>query len=382
MEPFQEFLNKVLPGNHWFNFFGFIGTLLVGTLLRRPFGRLLSQVLFAVVRKVSRENEVSVQEFVALLRRPLEYVFLLVMVYFAFDLIRIPIHWGLAHKTEFGIRLILYRIYKSLLILALTWAVIRFVKFLAVVFKRRAERTETRVDDQLVPFLKDILIVLVVVISGLIITGKIFNIDVATLIAGLGIGGIAVALAARETLENLIASFTIFADGSFVVGDSIQIGQTMGDVEKIGFRSTRIRTVDGSMMTVPNRLIVSQMLENQSQREFRRAKYILRLDLKTSAEALKQVIDQIQDAIEAHEFTKNKPGSVRFDTFGDQSFDVLIIYHVETSDFRTFNRVKEELNFKIMQIVEANDVRFASPISTVHLKNDFQTQSVSDNSLS
>ncbi len=334
-------------------------------------GKKISQLVFGIVRSFSRENEVTVQEFVALLGRPLEYVFWLIMAYFAFDLVNIPSQWELAHPTEFGLRLIFLRGYKSLLILALTWALVRFVKFLAIVFTRRSERTESKMDDQLVPFVKDLLIVFIVIVSGLIITGKVFNIDVATLITGLGIGGIAIALAARETLENLLASFTIFMDGSFVVGDAVQIGTMTGDVEKIGFRSTRIRTVDGSLVTVPNRLIVSQVLENLTQREFRRAKYTIRLDVGTTSEQLKEVIKDIQDVIDVHEFTKNKPGVIRFDAFGDQSFDVLVIYFVETRDIRTFNRIKEEINFKIMQIVLTHKVRFARPISTVHLKNDF-----------
>lgn len=380
LEQFQEFLNKYLPGNDWLNFLGFFVILATGTLFRRFMGKKLSQITFGIVRRVSRENEVTVQEFVTLLGRPLEYVFLLVIAFFAFDLIHIPTQWELAHPTEFGLRLIFLRGYKSLLILALTWVLIRFVKFLAIVFTRRAERTDTKMDDQLVPFLTDIIIALIVIVAGLIITGKVFNIDVATLITGLGIGGIAIALAARETLENLLASFTIFMDGSFVVGDAVQIGTMTGDVEKIGFRSTRIRTVDGSLVTVPNRLIVSQVLENLTQREFRRAKYTIRLDLSTSSERLRAVISDIQDAIDVHEFTKNKPGVIRFDAFGDQSFDVLIIYFVETRDIRTFNRIKEEINFKIMQIVLTHKVRFANPISTVYLKNDFINNS-GDNSL-
>ncbi len=375
MEQFQDFLNKYLPGNNWLNFLGFLGILTIGTLFRRVIGKKISQLIFGIVRSFSRENEVTVQEFVALLGRPLEYVFWLIMAFFAFDLVHIPSQWELAHPTEFGLRLIFLRGYKSLLILALTWALVRFVKFLAIVFTRRSERTESKMDDQLVPFVKDLLIVFIVIVSGLIITGKVFNIDVATLITGLGIGGIAIALAARETLENLLASFTIFVDGSFVVGDAIQIGTMTGDVEKIGFRSTRIRTVDGSLVTVPNRLIVSQVLENLTQREFRRAKYTIRLDVGTTSEQLSEVIKDIQDVIDVHEFTKNKPGVIRFDAFGDQSFDVLVIYFVETRDIRTFNRIKEEVNFKIMQIVLTHGVRFASPISTVHLKNDFTNYS-------
>lgn len=370
MEQFQELLDKYLPGNNWTDFLWFAGILLVGTLLRRPIGRMLSGWMFGIVRGISKDTHLAVQDFVTLLRRPVELLFMLVIIYVAFDLLRFPVEWGLAKKEEFGLRLILSKGFQCVSIFAVTWMLVRFIKFLALVFTKRAERTETKVDDQLVPFIKDLLIVLVVIMSGLIIVGQVFNIDIATLVAGLGIGGIAIALAAKETLENLLASFTILVDGSFVVGDAVQIGQTTGDVEKIGFRSTRIRTVDGSLVTVPNRLIVSQTLENQTQREFRRAKFALKLDVGTSAESLQKIVTEIQEAVEGHELTRRKPGIVRFEGFGDQSFDIMVIYHVETMDFRIYNHVKEALNFQILQIVRKNHVRFASPMSTIRLRTD------------
>ncbi|MFT4033310.1 MAG: mechanosensitive ion channel [Siphonobacter sp.] len=339
--------------------------------MRRITGRLVSQILFKFVRRISEDVHVAVQEFVNLLRRPIEYIFLLGMFYVAFSQLHIPGQWRFFYRNEFGI--LVSRSFQTLVILAFTWAVVRFIKFLAIIFAKRAERTETKVDNQLVPFVKDIAIILVLILAAVLIIGKVFNIDIATLIAGLGIGGIAIALAARETLENLLASFTIFVDSPFLLGDSIQVGVQTGIVEKIGFRSTRLRTLDGSLVTIPNRLIVSQILDNQTQRDYWRAKYYIRLNLSTSVESMKKVIIDIQDTIDQHEFTKSKPGIARFETISDQSLDIMIIYYVETKDFRLYSRVKEEINFQIMQIILHHGVRFFSPLTTVIVKSDGQT---------
>lgn len=364
MHAFQHFLDTYFPGNTWPNVLLFGGILLGGLLARGFISILVSRGLFQFVKK--RSEEVPVQEFVALLRQPLEALFMLGVLYLAFDRLRLPDTWAFAGPETFGFRLLARRLFEILVIAATTWAAVRLVKFAALIFTKRAEQTESKTDDQLVPFFRNLGIALVLIFAFFVFLGKIFSVDIAALVTGLGVGGLAVALAARETLENLLASFTIFAERPFVAGDFVQIDKLSGSVERIGFRSTRIRTADGSSILVPNRLIVSQSLENQSQRQYRRARYFIRLQFDTPSERLRKIGQEIQAVLDSHPLMQSKPGTVRFDGFGEQSFDLLLVYHVETADFDEFNRVKEEVNFSITEIVRQHQATFASPLT--HLR--------------
>lgn len=367
MQTIIDWLNQELYHNPLRNYLLFVGILLAGVLLKRICSTLISSQLFRLVKDNSKP--VPLSEFVSLLRKPVEAVFMLCIIYLAFDRLNIPDEWKWQPVEKFGIRMIADRLFSILMIMAIAWAVIRFVKFVGLIFIKRAEKTDSKADDQLIPFFRDLGVVAIVILAIFAILDNVFNIDVAALITGLGIGGLALALAARETLENLFASFTIFLDLPFVVGDTVQVGQLAGDVEKVGFRSTRIRTADGSLITMPNRLMTTQGLENLTQRQFRRAKYILRFTYNTSLTQLQAITADIKHLIDTHEMTKPREGLVKFDQFSESSLDVLVIFHVETADWRIFNNVKEEINLQIIALMAKHGVQFAFPTRTIVMQS-------------
>ncbi|MCY7353075.1 MAG: mechanosensitive ion channel family protein [Cytophagaceae bacterium] len=370
MNRLEAFLNRYLTGNSVADVLWFAGILLAGFLLKRLVSIVLSRGLFRLVQ--NRSEHIPVTQFIALLRRPLEFLLLLIVTYLAFDRLSIPAQWNFRSADHFGFRLVVGKLYELLAIIAGAWLMIRLVRFIALIFEKRAGRSESKLDDQLVPFFKDLGIVFVFVTACLVVLGQVFRIDVAALVAGLGIGGLAIALAARETLENLFASFTIFLDHPFVVGDNVQIGTTNGDIEKVGFRSTRIRTADGSLITMPNRLMITQALENQSQRNYRRARYFVKLTLDTPADRLRQIVEDIHQLLTTHERTRDKEPFVWFDSFGDSSLDILVIYFVHTSDWQLFNQVKEEINYRILDAVERHQAALAYPTTTTYLRSQEQ----------
>ena len=188
----------------------------------------------------------------------------------------------------------------------------------------------------------------------------------SSLITGLGIGGVAVALAARETLENFFASFTLFTDQPFIVGDDIEIGNLVGTVEKVGFRSTKIRNVDGSFITVPNRLLVSQTLNNLTQRNFRRVKKILHLKFENSQSKIKEICQEIQQLLLAFPETTNHENTfTKFDTIGEYSYQILIVYFANTNNYNDAKTIKEAINFKILEILAKHQVELANPATSL-----------------
>ncbi|MBA3900887.1 MAG: mechanosensitive ion channel family protein, partial [Bacteroidetes bacterium] len=199
----------------------------------------------------------------------------------------------------------------------------------------------------------------------LILSG-VFRLDIGTLVAGIGIGGLALALAAKESLENLLASFTIFLDKPFVLGDLVQVGGILGVVEKVGFRSTRLRTLERSFLTIPNKKMVDTELDNLSLRTFRRARFSVGLIYQTTQEQISLIVNDIQEFIDQHPNT-NQEGKVRFTEFGSSSLDIMVQYFVDTMDWDVFLNVKQEINFKIMEIVKKHGSDFAYPSTTVFL---------------
>jgi MscS family membrane protein len=141
-------------------------------------------------------------------------------------------------------------------------------------------------DDQLVPFVVEIGKIAVYIVLFFVLLGKVFDIDVTALAAGVGIGGIAIAMASKESLENLLGSFTIFFDKPFLVGDLVSTGSITGTVEKVGFRSTRIRTFDKSIVTVPNKNMISAELDNLGKRKVRRARFYIGLTYDTTIDQM------------------------------------------------------------------------------------------------
>jgi len=364
MDNLNELLSRNFLGNELRDFAWFVGIVLAGLVLKRVFSLLISRLLYRFLK--DQTESMPVNECVRLLRTPFETFTLLIFFYLAFNQLDFPLEWKLVPVEEFGLRQVIVKGYQILLILSVTWILLRFIEFFAQEFAKKAERTESALDDQLVPFFKELVKVLMVIFSIFLILGVVFKLNVASLIAGLGIGGLAVALAAKESLENLFASFTIFLDRPFVAGDVIQVGSIVGKVEKVGFRSTRIRTLEKSFLTVPNKMLIDQALDNLTRRQFRRARFTIGLTYNTPPETLQAITADIKAVLDGHEMTRTEPGIVKFDGFGESAFNLLVIFFVETSDWDEYMRIKEEVNYQIVRIVHQHGADFAYLTTTIH----------------
>ena len=350
----SEFLENKVVDLLWL-----LGILAFGLLFRRFLAEYFSKILYRFIR----HDSVPIRTFIEMLGQPVRLLITLIFIYLASTFIHFPTSWHLPSQEIFGLKMLLIRVYEGIFIFAVAWILVRITKFIALIFQERATLTSSKLDDQFIPFFKDLVVVVISILTIFVLLGIVFKVDVVALVTGLGIGGLAIALAARETLENLFASFTIFLDLPFVVGDNIQLDKVSGDVENIGFRSTRIRTGDGSLITVPNRLLTAQALENQTKRKFMRAKYTVKLQSDTSMDILEKIVREINQSIHNQELSYNPdPGITRFGGFGENSLDILVTYNIATNDGALFNKIKEQINYQIMSIIKTNATKFAHPI--------------------
>ena len=363
----MEFLNYEFLGNSVSDYLYFIASFSIGLILIIPFRLFISKLLFKLFGKDSDEDDNV--KFNSLLKKPLGYFLVLLVIYFSSNFITMPDL--LISDVEGGLNFGIYleKLFNLLLLITIFWTFNRAIDFVGYKLKNKARETESKVDDQLIPFAIDIAKVLTIVLGFVMILGNVFDVNVTALVTGLGIGGVAFALASKESLENLLGSFTIFFDKPFTVGDTVTLGGVTGTVEKVGFRSTRIRTFDKSIVTVPNKNIISTELDNLGARHVRRVKFNIGLTYDTSVENIKNIVDDIQKLIDEHPMT-NQEGKVRFLEFGPSSLDIMVLYYVDSPDWEALIDAKQKINFDIIEIVNKYKCEFAFPSTSVYIEKN------------
>ncbi|GAC1367864.1 MAG: hypothetical protein NVS3B25_17270 [Hymenobacter sp.] len=354
------FLQTELLGNALSQYLLAALILLVGGALRRLLSRLLSKVLFRLTKRYTAG--VSEAELHELLIQPLAILLLLATVYVAFGVLRYPLPPNAEPGLEPWPKVALLRLFLLGVIATVTWVVVRLVDFALLVVQRRNELRAlpgtARLDHQFLPFAKDLLKVLVILIGLMVVLGQVFGVNVTALVGGLGIGGLAVAFAAKESLENLIASFTIFLDQPFGVGDLVTAGDVSGTVEKIGFRSTRLRTAEKSYLTVPNKSMIDKPLDNLSLRTSRRVGFTLTFDQKTTSAQLHAIIADAVAALQAHPLV-TQDVQIKFNALTPAGKEVTVQYFVGTTSYDEYLDVKEDLNYRLVEVVEQHGGAFA-----------------------
>jgi len=339
-----QFLDNSIESYLWF-----AGIIVAGILLKRWVASQLLRLFYLVFKR--NFKLAGRQKLLSLLRSPVELLILVLAIYLACNRLIFPEGWNLVSIHQFGLRMVLSRIFESAIVVSFFYFLLRFTDFLSIILLEKAKMTASKADDQLVPFFRDGLKVVLVLIGLFILLAVAFRLDVVGLVAGLGIGGLAIALAAKETLENLLGSFTIFLDKPFVTGDFVRLGTIEGNVESVGFRSTRIRALDKMLVTVPNKRMIEAELINETDRLLRRSANSLMLSFETTEQQLRNITDGIRAIITDNPMIEQGSGNVRFRSFNQIGFEVFVVYLVLTPDMQTFLAVQEEVNFKIMHLI-------------------------------
>ena len=355
--------NQVFWGNTLQAYAMFGGIILLGILFKKIVSRFLSRLLFKLFKKFA--DEVRIETFVALLLKPFEFFIGVSSLYLAINQLKHPLEVVIFHFTkakvveDFTLGEFLDKIFLFFIILSVFWIFLRIIDFVAHVFMYKAAKSENKADDQLVPFLKELFKFFIYFIGFFVLLGYVFEVNALSLITGLGIGGIAIALAAKESLENLIGSFTIFIDKPFTVGDLVKVDGVEGTIEKVGFRSTVLRSTDKTTIIIPNRAMIDGVLENLTRRNYRRVKFNIAITYETDSETIKKIIAEIGSFLATHPHTSDH--TVTFDSFADSALNIQILYLVENIEYNDYLKIKEEVNFKIIDFVNQYGSEFAYP---------------------
>jgi MscS family membrane protein len=348
-------MDKVFFGNTVWDYLWVIGVILFVLLLNRIISKYLAILLSKIFRRTWKTFDQK--KFVDLIIHPLG-IFLVITV-------SIVALYRLTFPEELNITLYKYPLKNIFLsvgitiqIIALTWLLLRVIDFIATVLEARALKTSDQADNQLIVFFRDFLKVILGIIGLMLVLHFAFNYNVSSLLTGLSIVGAAIALALRESLENLIASFVIFFDKPFSTGDFVKVQSVSGNVEKIGLRSTRIRTTDKSYVTVPNKQMVDSILDNVTLRSQIRGEVNLFIDLQTHPAKIQQLLEEVRKYLAGIQEVQSS--NVLFNDIRVQAFIVFIEFFTPNIPWGEFTSVKQKLNFFILQTMERLEIKIAA----------------------
>jgi len=309
------------------------------------------------LKNLAAKTETKFDDLVVeLLSGPVKLVCFVILLYIGIDLF----HWPAVVDRFLTKGLIVF------VAVSLTYVVLKFIDLLMRYWRHRAAREEYRAfDEQLFPIVSKSLKVFVVVVAALV-TSQNLGINITGLIASLSIGGLAVGLAAQDTLANLFGAVAVFVDKPFRVGDRIKLEAVDGVVESIGLRSTRVRNLDGHLITVPNKTMGNATITNITRRPNIKTEMNIGIPYDTPLEKVKEALQILEEIYRSHPMTADL--MVSFNKFADSSLNILVVHWWNSTDFKAYLAGMQELNLAIKKRFDEAEVEFAFPSQTHYVK--------------
>jgi MscS family membrane protein len=349
----SRFFDFVILDNTLGTYLLITGVILLAVSLKRYISRAIASLVFRVVVRVGQD--VDRKSFIKLVTPPLENFLVIMVVMISLEklyypeLLDIAIYKVRLHRVIDVIAIIV-------IIISFIWLLLRIIDFIAMVLERMANISESRNNNQLIVFFKDFFKVILVLIGIIMILKFGFNFKVSSLITGLSLAGAAIALATRESIENLIASFIIFFDRPFSTGDQVKVQNIQGTVEKIGLRSTRLRTTQKTYVTVPNKQMVDTITDNLTLQTQRRAFVQLEIEGETPHEKVNQLVLGIQEIMQQRN-DKVENYTVFLADIVKNTYVITVEFFTATIPVADFNEVRQYVNLSIMQLMERMNIR-------------------------
>ena len=354
---FPETLRKqhfVLPDYQWLCLFAVIFLGLAADVVTRNLSTWIADRWFSRKAAVGEQLETTEKVW-----RPVGRLANATTWYFGTKLIGLP-------SVVLNVLLIVLQLFT---IVAAVWTAFALIDLVAKHGTWRAKKTDTRFDDLLVPLVAKSLKMFALCI-GLLTAAQTFDLPVLGLMGGLGLGGAALAFASKDAVANFFGSVTVLFDRPFEVGDWIIASGAEGTVEAVGFRSTRIRTFYNSLITLPNSLLTTSVVDNMGRRRFRRIKTTIGVQYDTTPEQLEAFCEGIRELIRCHPYTRKDYYHVYFNDFGSSSLDIMLYCFVACPDWAIELRERHRLLADIMRLAKKLGIHFAFPTRTVHLFNE------------
>ncbi|MGV8983188.1 mechanosensitive ion channel family protein [Clostridium sp.] len=326
-------------------------------LLKKVFAKYVFKIIMRLVNKTKFNTDTKIVEA---FQKPVTNFFEVLGFYFAFEILTLA---GIPISL-----IVIDNFFSSAIIILITWGIYNLTAESSVLFERMHKAYDIKVDKILFPFMSKALRLIVLAFAITIIAEK-WGYNIQGFVAGLGLGGLAFALAAKDAAANIIAGIFIILDKPFTIGDWLSNDSLEGSIEDISFRTTKIRAIDQSLIIVPNSKLTNEAVINFSRRGKRRVSLNIGLTYTTSREKLQNCVESIRDMLENHPQVSKDGILVRFDKFNSSSLDILIYFFTDTPDFEEYFKIKEDVNFKIMDILQNQGVSMAFPSTSIYVES-------------
>ncbi len=336
-----------------------LGIILAAYICKKIFAYFFSRVILPLALKTRRELD---DRLLLCLQKPAEFLILLIGLFIALQILQLP-------SQPYDFAGLMTAILKAVVIIDIAWFLFNLVDMVDHYLSQWATRTESTLDDHLAPLLRKTLRVFIVVMAVLMAI-QTFGYPVTGVLASLGIGGLAFALAAKDSVSNIFGSLMIIFDRPFQVGDWIKAGDLEGTVEEVGFRSTKIRTFAKTLISVPNNIIANMALDNYSRMPKRRIRLTVGVSYDTTPALMREAVSRIRELLRSHPAIDQEFFLVNFTDFGASSLDIMVYCFTSTIVWGDYLDAREDVCLKIMDILEGLGLEIAFPSTTVYLRHD------------
>ncbi len=357
----MDFLDHIYFDNSVRSYLTVAGIILFVFLFKKILSKYLASLIFIPVNRIWKNLQKD--HFCNLLVNPLSWFLTLLISVIALDKLNFP---SILFYKIYGVssQFLINKLGVGIIVFSFFWVVLRFIDFVSFILVNKNTVPEKRGHSQLIPFFTDLIKVIIGIVGTLIFISAVFNKNIGSLLTGLSIVGAALALSARESLENLIASFIIFFDKPFFIGDSVKMNTITGTVESIGLRSTTIRTPAKTLVTVPNKQMVDNPVDNISMLSNRRMEAILEFTTEAGLEDIISLKNDFQKIIDGKQHGKYS-GSVFVNDYSKNGIKIIFELIAPPMPIRDFNTIKEDILLQLLKLVNE------SPLNMQATPNQF-----------
>lgn len=349
MEKVKEVLNQTFLDNTLWQYLLFLGIIVLSIII----GKIFYYISKHKLRKLTEKSKTKLDDYlVDIIEEPLVLLIVTAGI------------WGGSRFLTLNSTAdkIIGNIVLVLIAMTVTWFLIRLVDMLIKHYiEPMVEKSESKLDDQILPILRKSIKTVILILAIIVVLSNL-GYDILSILAGLGIGGLAIALAAQDAVKNIIGGISIFWDKPFQIDDYIEISGKEGTVAEVGLRTTRLKSIDDTVYVIPNSNVADSILHNFSTRQTRRMVINIGLTYETTADKMDQAIKIIEDTIKAIEGTNHDDIMTRFINFGAYSLDMEVVYWI--TDMVNWKMVIHNVNMAVKRNLDQAGIDMAFPTET------------------
>ena len=358
MESIQTILEQTFLGITLELWVTALGILIVSWIVKKIFGVIYDKVLHSISAKTKNAYDDLI---ITSLQKPAEFLIFIGGLFLALETLQLPV-------KPINLQALSGAIIRVLVTIAITWAMFNLVSIFERFMQRWSERSESTLDDNLVGMLRKVLRGMIIFLAILMAIQNL-GYSISGLLASLGIGGIAIAMASKDSIANVFGSLMIIFDKPFKSGDWVVAGSIEGTIEEVGFRSTKIRTFAKTLITVPNNKIANMAIDNFSRMPKRRIKLNLGITYDANSEQVRTAVEKIRELLRTHPAIDQEFFLVNFTDFGASSLDIMVYCFTTTTIWGEYLDARQDLCLQIMDIIETMGLELAFPSQTLYLQD-------------